>query len=257
MGRRSTHISSSTESQVAKPDPARIHCVLLGKFQQGKSTFVRLAVPGANCPVGDGTEPTTGKATSYPSACGTWMVWDTPGVNAREDHNSACQEALMIADVVAFVKMTDSILDSAEQSALVNIAELGVPFFLLLNSKSPSVDSDRDNPEKSRHCKVTNAILAWVENHLPTPPLKDFNTNLAWAAAGRKTLETDDWKEAQIRRSYKDSYPEDSDLVHAYSRSQFDAVYQYLFGSGADFFKPSGLFHQILAARIARASGNA
>ena len=257
MGRRSKHISHSTESQAEKPDPARIHCVLLGKFQQGKSTFVRLAVPGADCPAGDGTEPTTGKATNYPSACGTWMVWDTPGANAREDHNSSWQEALRFADVVTFVKMTDSILDSAEQSLLVKIAKRGVPFFLLLNSKSPSVDSDRDNPEKSRQCKVTSEILAWVKNHVTTPHLEVFNTNLAWAAAGRKTLETADWKEAQIRRSYKDSYPEDSDLVHAYSRSQFDAVYQYLFGSGADFFKPGGLFHQILAARIARASGNA
>jgi hypothetical protein len=153
--------------------------------------------------------------------------------------------------------MTDSILDSAEQSELVNIANLGVPFFLLLNSKSPSVDSDRDNPEKSRQCKVTSAILAWVKNNVTPPPLEVFNTNLAWAAAGRKTLETDDWKEAQIRRSYKDSYPEDSDLVDAYSRSKFDAIYQYLFGSGADFFKPGGLFHGILAARIARASRNA
>ena len=257
MGRRSKHISPSTESQSAKPDPARIHCVLIGKFQQGKSTFVRLAVPGSDCPVGDGTEPTTGKATSYPSACGAWMVWDTPGVNAREDHNSSWQEALTFADVVTFVKMTDSILDSAEQSALVTIAKRRVPFFLLLNSKSPSVDSDRDNPEKSRQCKVTSAILAWVKNYVPPPPLEIFNTNLAWAAAGRKALETTDWKEAQIRRSYKDSYPEDSDLVHTYSRSQFDAVYQYLFGSGADFFKPGGLFHRILAARIARASGNA
>jgi hypothetical protein len=257
MGRRSKHISPSTESQVAKPDPARIHFVLLGKFQQGKSTFVRLAVPGADSQAGDGTEPTTDKASGYLSTCGTWMVWDTPGVNAREDHNSSCQEALMIADVVAFVKMTDSILDSAEQSLLVKIAKWGGPFFLLLNSKSPSVDSDRDNPEKARHCKVTSAIQAWVENHLPNPPLEIFNTNLAWAAAGRKTLEIVDWKEAQIRRSYKDSYPEDSDLVHAYSRSQFDAVYQNLFGSGADFFKPGGLFHRILAARIARASNNA
>jgi hypothetical protein len=256
MGRRSTHICPSIESQAAKPDPARIHCVLVGKFQQGKSTFVRLAVPGADCPTGDGTEPTTDKATNYPSACGAWMIWDTPGANAGEDHDSSWQDALMHADVVAFVKMTDSMLDSVEQSALLTIANRGVPFFLLLNSKSPSVDSDRDNPEKSRHCKVTKEILAWVQNHVPTSPLAIFNTNLAWAATGRKALKTSDSKQNQIKRSYKDSYPEDSDLVHAYSRSQFDAVYQYLFGSGANFFKPGGLFHKILAARIARAAGS-
>jgi hypothetical protein len=245
--------SSSSDSQASWPDPSRIHCVLLGKFQQGKSTFLRVAVPGADCLTGNGTEPTTGESRGFPSSCGTWVVWDTPGTNANEAHNLCWQEALAFADMAVLVKMTDAMLDSAEQDAVMAISNYGVPFILVLNCKSPSVDSTRDDPRKSVKCKVTKQILSWVDNHLPVEPMAIFHANIAWAAAAKDNLGTDEFKDKQIRRSYVDNHPGDPDFEEAYSRSQFDAVYQYLFGSGAEFFKPGGIFNKILASRISRA----
>lgn len=226
-----------------------IHIGVLGQFQQGKSTLSRLLIPHCKFQMGDGTTPTTQKSTGQLSNCLSLKIWDTPGSNAEDSHEKQWQSALLNADIVIFVKMTEKDLDENDYSLITLFQQYQIPTVFVLNCKSLS--HERNNPLSAENHPVVKNISAGAGN-MRFNPVKTFYINLGWAALGAKCLETEEWKVAQIASSYRDNFPEDLDMTQAYQRSNFELMRRYLLDASPELFSSDGILVASIKGRIAK-----
>lgn len=129
-------IQNMFEDKKTKPDA---NIMVYGVYNAGKSTLINALIGAEVAATGD--IPLTDKITAY--ACRNYMILDTPGIDAPQEHENITKEQLEKADAVIFVVNPLGVVEEAKTlAALMDLFQDGKKVFLVFNEKNQLSEED-------------------------------------------------------------------------------------------------------------------
>ena len=129
-------IQNVFENKKKKPDA---NIMVYGVYNAGKSTLINALVGQEVAATGD--IPLTDKVTEY--SCRNYMILDTPGIDAPEEHENVTKEQLEKADAVVFVVNPLGVVEEAKTLAtLMDLFKNRKKVFLVFNEKNQLTEED-------------------------------------------------------------------------------------------------------------------
>lgn len=215
-----------------------------GHFQVGKSTLVNCLLRKRAARCGDTTKATTARTKPY--RLGHLTLFDTPGINAEEDHDKEMETGLQQADLVLLVVSSQKALTEPLARLATGIARTRIPLYMVINCWDDRNWSDGD-PETVGRKEVVKTIQCQIGEK--ATPVGTVIVNLEWAAAARGCLK-DETRVGKLLREYSQGIEDATRTLE--QRSRLSQLEDFLFPHPKSALSPAGLECATLTSKFLR-----
>lgn len=149
-----TILNNEIDEQLKKYTPS---IMFYGVYNSGKSSIINVLAGNYIAKVGD--VPTTGNIQKIP--WNGFMLIDTPGIVANEEHTEIADDEIKRNDVILFViDDVGTFENKSISTAIVKIIKTGKPIIVVINQKEASIDGAYSEKIKS---KIIPKIMENIE----------------------------------------------------------------------------------------------
>ena len=122
--------------------------MVYGIYNSGKSTLVNALCERDVAQVAD--RPMTDRITEYDN--GQYILIDSPGIDAPEEHERIADERLSRCHIILFVISSKGGFESRRNyEKMWNIIQMGVPFYIVLNDRGVQLPNDPAEKKMAQH----------------------------------------------------------------------------------------------------------